>query len=452
MTATANRALPSGILSGPILPTLLRLSWPTMVVLVAQTLIGVIETYFVGLLGTEVLAGATLVFPVLMLMQMMANGGMGGGVASAISRARGAGRMADADALVWHALVLAIACGAVFSLALILGGAALYGAMGGAEGSLEAALSYSGTVFAGSIPIWISALLSAALRGAGNTKVPAVITLSGFGLLLPLSPLLIFGWGPLPSLGVAGGGVAIVVYYIAATLALLMFLRSTSSPLRLRRAPLEARLFKDILRVGLLSSVGTVQVNLTVVLVTAAVGRFGADALAGYGIASRLDYLQIPILFAIGTTLLTMVGVCIGAGDVQRARRVAWTGAGLAFGVTGLVGLGARVFPQVWIGLFSDAPKVHAIGELYIAHVAPAYAAVGGGLALYFAAQGAGQVLLPVLAGTVRMVVAAVGGWLAVVEYEASLAMLFLIVSVAGLAYGALTALATLTSRWGRPG
>src|SRR6059036_1896226 len=78
------------MLEGPIAPT--------VAVLVAQTLVGVAETFYVSFLGTEALAGVALVFPVLMLMQMMSNGGVGGGVASAIARAIGAGRRADADA------------------------------------------------------------------------------------------------------------------------------------------------------------------------------------------------------------------------------------------------------------------------------------------------------------------------------------------------------------------
>src|SRR5262249_33715238 len=104
------------LLSGPIVPTMLRLAGPTVVVLIIQTLVGVIETYFVGFLGTDALAGVALVFPVLMLMQMMSNGGIGGGVSSAIARATGAGRYGDAEALVWHAILIAILFGFVFTV------------------------------------------------------------------------------------------------------------------------------------------------------------------------------------------------------------------------------------------------------------------------------------------------------------------------------------------------
>src|SRR6266852_8545175 len=99
-------AAPPGVLSGPIVPTLLALALPTVVVLVVQTLVGVTETYFISFLGTEALAGVALVFPVLMLMQMISNGAFGGAVSSAVARALGAKRRDDARALVWHALLL----------------------------------------------------------------------------------------------------------------------------------------------------------------------------------------------------------------------------------------------------------------------------------------------------------------------------------------------------------
>ncbi len=177
--------------------------------------------------------GVALVFPVLMLMQMMSNGGIGGGVSSAVARALGANRQGDAGALVWHALVLACWLGLVFTVATIAAGPALYRAMGGTGKTLAAALIYSNTVFAGSVPLWIAALLSSALRGAGNVKVPAFVTFAGAAILIPLSPALTFDWGPFPRLGIAGGGAAVVIYYVLAALMLIGYLRSPRSPLKL---------------------------------------------------------------------------------------------------------------------------------------------------------------------------------------------------------------------------
>jgi Na+-driven multidrug efflux pump len=123
-------------------------------------------------------------------------------------------------------------------------------------------------------------MLTSALRGAGNVKLPALIVLGGAVVILPLSPVLIYGLGPFPPLGVAGAGLAVVFYYVLALCVLIAYLRGTLGGLRLFRAPLERHYMADILRVGGLSSLGTLQGNLTIVLVTGAVGRFGTDALA----------------------------------------------------------------------------------------------------------------------------------------------------------------------------
>ena len=437
------------ILHGPVLATMLKLAWPTIVVLLAQVAVGVAETFYVSFLGTSALAGVALIFPILMLMTMMSNGAVGGGVASAMARAIGANRKDDVDALALHALVIAVFFGLVFTAVTLLFGRAIYAALGGSGAVLDAALTYSEFVFAGAVPSWIVSLLAGALRGAGDVRIPAIVTLASAAVLVVLSPALIFGFGPLPRLGIAGAGLAVSAFNVLAAIVLIRYMSlSTGTPV-LRRARLESRLFRDMLGVGLLSAVGTAQFNLTVLLVTGAVGMFGADALAGYGIASRLDYLLIPLLFGLGTAVVTMVGTNIGAGAVARARRIAWTGALLAAVVTEAIGCLVALFPTAWLGLFSNNANVLATGTTYLQIVGPSYGAVGLGLLLYFAGQGAGHVLWPVLSGTVRLMIAAVLGWIAVAWFGFGQAALFALVAAAALAFGGLVALATRLQSWG---
>nr|WP_249780566.1 MATE family efflux transporter [Bradyrhizobium sp. dw_411] len=431
---------------------MLKLAIPTLIVLVVQTMVGIAETYFVSFLGTDALAGVALVFPVLMLMQMMSNGGIGGGVASAIARALGAGRKDEADALVLNALVLAVVFGVAFSAAEFLGGSALYRALGGQGATLAASLAYANTVFAGAALVWIVSLMAAALRGAGNTVVPATVIFIGMFVLLPLSPALIFGWGPFPKLGVAGAGLAVVTYYLIGATILIAYLRSARSTLHLsfNIKRIKWRRLADILRVGGLSALGAIQANLTVVLVTGVVGLFGTDAIAGYGIASRLDYILIPLLFALGTAALTMVGTNFGAGQVARAERIAWISAFFAAGLTELIGALAAIFPRAWLSLFSTEPGVLATGELYLHTVAPFYGIFGFGMLLYFAGQGAGRVLWPVLAGTARLIIAAAIGWIIVVHFGGGLRALFIAVAAASVTYGVVTAAALWLRSWDR--
>lgn len=441
----------AAMLEEPILATLLRLALPTISVLIAQTAVNVAEGYYVGLLGTDALAGVALVFPIYMLMMMMSGGGLGSGVASSVARAIGAGRQRDADALLLHAIVLAVAVGALFTWGTIQGGPWLYTALGGRDGALEAALTYSNWIFAGSIAIWLVNLLAAALRGSGNVRLPALVTLGGALVMIPASPALIFGFGPIPRMGIAGGGLAFALYFGGAALVLLRIMASGRAGLTLRLVPLEWRLFADILKVGLPTAVSTMQTNLTVILVTGAVGLFGTHALAGYGIASRLDYLLIPVLFGLSSAVLTMVGVNIGAGRRKRAREAAWTGALVGAGFTGVVGLVIALRPELWAGLFTDEADVLAPAATYLSIVAPAYGLFGLGFVVSFAGQGAGHMLWPFLGVTVRLVVAAGLGWVAVSVFGAGMATLAAIVALSFVAYAAVCCVAMVSKTvWGR--
>lgn len=403
------------LLEAPIAPTLLRLGAPNVLVMLAQAGVGLMETYFVGKLGTDALAGMALVFPAVMLMQMTSAGAMGGGIASAIARALGARRRDNADALVLHALLIAAVFALAFMVTVVAGGRWLYTRMGGSGGALDAAMVYSNWVFGGALLVWLFNTLSAVIRGTGNMALPAYVTVAGAVLLLPLSPLLIFGWGPLPGLGIAGGAIALLLYYLASSAVLAAYLWSSRSLLRpsLRGLQLRWALFADILRVGLVGTVPTVATNLAIGITTALVGAYGTAAIAGYGTASRLEYLLVPLVFGLGAPLVAMVGTCIGAGQRERALRATWIGAAIAFAMTEAIGLWAAAYPAAWLSLFNTEPAMIEAGSQYLRIVGPWYGFFGLGLVLYFASQGAGRLLWPVLGNIARLVVAVAGGWLA---------------------------------------
>jgi putative MATE family efflux protein len=440
------------LLEAPIVPTLLRLGAPNVLVMLAQAGVGLVETYFVGKLGTDALAGMALAFPVVMLMQMTSAGAMGGGIASTIARALGARRRADADALVLHALLIAVVFGLLFMVAILLGGPWLYGSMGGTGAALEAALTYSNWVFAGAIIVWIFNSLSAILRGTGNMAVPAFVTVAGMVVLIPLSPLLIFGWGPVRGMGIAGGAVALLSYYLAGSIILAAYLWSSKSLLRPSFAQIRFRwpLFQAILRIGLIGTVSTVATNLTIGITTALVGGFGTAAIAGYGTASRLEYLLVPLVFGLGAPLVAMVGTCIGAGQPERALRVTWVGAALAFAMTEAIGLLAAAFPHAWLSLFDTDTAMLDAGSLYLRAVGPVYGFFGLGLVLYFASQGAGRLLWPVMGNVLRLAVAAGCGWLAL-HWGGTLAHVFFMQSVALVVYGLVNAGSIAGGAWFGP-
>jgi putative MATE family efflux protein len=437
------------LIEGPIALTLLRLAAPNVLVMLAQTSVGFVETYFIGKLGTDPLAGVALVFPVLMLMQMMSAGAMGGGISSAIARALGSGRRADADALVLHSIVIALVFGLAFTIIVLGSGRWLYATMGGSGASLAAAMTYSRVIFAGAILVWLFNSLSNVIRGTGNMVVPALVTWAGVAVLVPLSPCLIFGLGPFPQLGVAGGAVAVLLYYAVGSVVLAAYLRSGRSVIGLAFRGIRFRrsLFGDILRVGLVAALITVQTNLTIAIATGLVGSFGPAAIAGYGTGSRLEYLLIPLVFGLGGPLVAMVGTNIGAHRPDRALRVAWIGAAIAAGMCEIIGFCAAIEPRAWLSLFGTEPEMIDAGSRYLQAVGPVYGLFGLGMALYFASQGAGRLLWTFLANMARLLIAAVGGYVAL-RLTGNLTAVFITLAVALSAFGLINAAAVASGVW----
>jgi putative MATE family efflux protein len=440
------------MLDGAIVPTLLRLAGPNVAVMMMQALLTTADAYWVGSLGPDALAGVSLVFPIIMLMQTMSAGGVGGGVASAIARALGGGRRDDASALVMHAVVISLVMGGVFTVGALLGGPAAYRAMGGRDGALAAALTYSNVMFAGACAPWLYNTLGSVLRGTGNMSAPAIVMVISGLLQLVLTPTLVLGLAGAPRLGVAGAAVGTVTAFTLGSVILAVYVavgQSLVTP-ALRGLHLRARFFMDILRVGAPGALNTVLTNLTVVLLTGFVGAYGTYALAGYGVGARLEYLQIPLVFGFGSALVAMVGTNVGAGKHARAERVAWIGAGMAAGVTGGIGLIVAVAPQLWLTLFTTEPAVLAAGATYFRIVGPFYGFFGLGLALYFSSQGAGRLMWPLVGGFLRVLIAFGGGWLVVHVFGGGLAAIFAVIALALVAFGSTVGIAVYKGAWRR--
>jgi Na+-driven multidrug efflux pump len=216
---------------------------------------------------------------------------------------------------------------------------------------------------------------------------------------------------------------------------------------RPRWSGLRRALIVDILRVGAVGSVSTLQTTLVFALATSLVGARGPDAVAGYGTGARLEYLLIPLVFGLGAPLVALVGTNIGAGQRNRALRIALVGGGLAFALTETVGLIAAFWPAAWLRLFASAPQVLETGSTYLRIVGPAYGFFGIGLALYFASQGAGRLLWPLLSGFLRMIVALGIGAIAL-RLTGELRWLFVALAAGLVVYGVTLTVAVRSGVW----
>jgi putative MATE family efflux protein len=434
------------LLEAPIFATLLRLSAPNVLNLLAITGMITFDALFLGRLGADALAGVSLAFPWVMLIQHAANSGVGGGVSSAIARALGAGRRDRADALVHHAFVLALALAALFTTTMLIGAPQAFRWMGGRGEVLAAALAYSNVAFGGAVCICMLNLLGNAVRGTGNMVLPASVIVGSVLAHIIISPLLIFGFGPLPALGPAGAGWGLTASFGVGSLVLVAYLRSPRSlaALAFRGVPLQWSLFAEILKVGVPGLVNVIITNLSVVLLTGIAGHLGREAAIGYAMGARLEYILIPLGFGFGTAINAMVGTNWGARQYRRARAIAWIGAGTVSATCATIGLVVAVFPRLWMGLFSTDESIILLGAAYLSIVGPIYGCYGLGMGLFFATQGFGSVVATVTANAVRLLVSAAGGLIAVSWLGLGPTGFFAAVALGFVTYAALTARAVL--------
>jgi putative MATE family efflux protein len=434
------------LLEGPIFPTLLRLAAPNVLNLLAFVGVIVFDGYFLGRIGTDALAGASLAFPWVMLVLQTTNSGMGAGVSSAVARALGAEKRERADELVFHALLLALALGAIFSALMLLTAPFIFHLMGGRDEMLADALSYANVALGGAVAITVMNLLGNAVRGTGNMSLPAGVLIGAVIAHIALSPVLIFGWGPFPALGPAGAGWGLVIPFAFGSLIMIAYLRSSRSIVRLKLSDMTPRweLFADILKVGVPGLVNTAITNLSVVLLTGIAGQFGPQAAIGYAMGARLEYIMQPVAFGFGTAIVAMVGTNWGARQYGRARRIAWTGAITIAVVCGTIGLIVALQPSLWLNLFSDDAEVARFGALYLRIVGPAYLCFGLGLGLFFVSQGFGRGVAAMNANAARLIASAGAGLAAVYWLDLGVAGFCAAVATGFCLYAALLVYAVL--------
>ena len=293
--------------------------------------------------------------------------------------------------------------------------------------------------------------LASVLRGTGHMRAPTIALVGTAALQIVLGGVLSLGAGPVPALGMVGVAWGHIIATAVGVVFFLWYLVSGQGrlTLQLQRFAMQKSLFVDILKVGAVACLSPVQSVLAILIFTGLLAQLGTEALAGYGIGQRLEFLLIPIAFGIGVASVPMVGMAMGAGNVARARRVAWVAGGVSAFNLALIGVVVTLAPELWARLFTQDEAVLSFARQYLVTAGPAFPFFGLGLTLYFASQGAGQVIGPVLAGTVRLVlVAGVGYWLA--QRHATADSFYGLVAGAMVLYGVVTAAMVKLTPWGK--
>jgi putative MATE family efflux protein len=437
------------LLSGPLMPMVVRFALPNVGAMVAGSVAAIAETAYVGRLGVAALAGMAVVFPLIMLQAMLSAGAMGSGLSSAIARALGAGDRPRAESLAVHGLWIGIIAGVATTVLMLATAPLLFAALGARDAALVEAVTFARVAFLGAVGAWLLNLLAAALRGAGNMAIPSATLLMTAIIQIVVGGSLGLGLGPFAPLGMAGVAAGQVVASASGGLFLLFYLRSgrASLGLPIGRIKLQRELFAEILKTGATAAVSPVMSITSVIILNRLVASFGATVLAGFGIGTRLEFLLTPLGFAIGVASVPIVGASIGAGNVARARAAAWVAARLAAAVMLVIGLVLAVAPDLWVAMFTDDPATRAVAAQYFHWVGPTYGFFGVGMSLFFSALAAGRVAPMLLAGALRLALVAVGGGLLML-LAAPPWSVFALIGLGSLAYGCMSMLVMARADW----
>ena len=280
--------------------------------------------------------------------------------------------------------------------------------MSSSEEIISDAEKYAEVGFGGAIITWLFFAFSSILRGFGDTYTPAKAIIIASFLQVILSGIFTLGVGGIVDLGIIGPAVAMIISHALAVFFLIPKIIGSNSLLKRRDFAVDWRAIFEILKVGGLGLVNSITIALTIVIVTSFVDDFGVDALAGYGLGSRLELMLVPISFGVGAALTAAVGTNIGANQYRRARSIAKAGAFITFFITGILGVMIALMPWLWLDLFIAPGTAVVFASSYLTIVGPFYGFFVGGMTLYFASQGTGNMFLPVLVNITRLFIVSV--------------------------------------------
>lgn len=435
------------LLRAPVSVMLWKLATPNVLLVLSLTAVTISDAWFVGQLGTVALASLALAFPFLTLIQITAGGAIGGGITSSLARSLGGDDIQKAEAGAWHGIILGFILSLIYMVVLGFFSRPIFSLLGGADEVLEGAVTYAQIAFGGAATTVFLFVLPAILRGTGDTLTPARAIIVSSMAQIVLSGVLTIGWGPVPSLGIAGPALAMLVCQGSASAYLALHLISGNATVRLYFQKFRWTAIADIMKVGGIGLFNSFFMAMTVVLVTGFIGHYGTEALAGYGLGARLELMMIPLIFGIGGALTAGVGANFGAGNILRAKRIAWVGAGVVLTLVGAIGITVSLIPNLWLDLFIVDKIAYEYGALYLVIVAPFYSLFGAGNAFYFASQGTGNMGLPVLVSGIRFITVAIIGSIAVAN-SWDVSNIFIGVSVGLAVFGVGEALCLFSPGW----
>ncbi|MFW5786998.1 MAG: MATE family efflux transporter [Halanaerobiales bacterium] len=382
------------VIDKPVLPVLLKLSWPIMVGESMQLMYNLADTFWVGRLGAEYLAAITVSFPIIFTVFSIGIGFSIAGVAL-VSQYTGAKQEEKANLATGQIISFSIFISIIFALLGFTFAEELLNLIGAESEVLPLALSYFRIITAGIPLMFLYFIFSSVMQGIGDTKTPMYLKLAAVFANVILDPLLIFGVGFFPELSIAGAAVATVTTRLLAAVAGLYILFSGKKGLKLKIHHLYPnwKMIKKIIKIGFPAAIGDSGLAIGMTVLTSIVAGFGTFTLAAYGVANRItSIIRMPAM-GIGRATGVITGQHLGADQPEQAEKGAWLATGIIILVMLIIATIMLFAAKPIVGVFSAEKEVISIGARYLKIVGFAFTFLGAQIVLAGALNGAGKTI-----------------------------------------------------------
>ena len=377
---------------GPIGKHLIDMTVPVLFGITMMMAQGLIDTWFLGMVGDRELAAFGFGFPILMIVTSVAIG-LGAGTSSVVARAIGAGDMRRARRLASDSLLLSFMITFAICIVGILTIDPLFRLLGAPEDMLPMIRSFMTILYAGVPFVVVGMVGMASMRATGDTRLPSMLMVIAAVLNVILDPIFIFGFGPIPRMGLDGAATAALMARGVVFFGTLYLMRYRLNMLSFNKPdPQEMRSsWADILHVGIPAAGTNVIVPLGAALVTAMIARFGPEAVAGFGVASRIESMMLVIYYAMSSIIGPFVGQNYAGGRERRILRALWLCTAFCLGsgvvIAGILALGSGFLPS----LFSSNPDVNLVTQQFLWIVPISYGTYGMVMVMNAAFNGLGK-------------------------------------------------------------
>lgn len=366
------------LIDGPVGKILFNLTVPMIIGMVGMVAFNLVDTFFVGQLGSQELAALSFTFPIVLVIGSLAMG-IGVGASAVISRAIGKGDHNKVQRLTTDSLVLSFGLVAFFVLFGLGTIGPLFGLLGASPEIVSLIREYMVIWYPGVLFVIIPMVGNNAIRATGDTKTPSAIMLVAVVVNVVLDPLLIFGWGPFPMLGLAGAAIATVLAR-AITLFVaiwVLYYRDKMVTLELPAFKTIIDSWKSILYIGLPVAATRLLFPVAIGVITALIATYGHEAVAAFGVGTRIEFFAMTVVFALSTVIGPFVGQNWGAGQYDRVNQgIKYSNIfSMAWGVAMFIILATAARPLAQ--LFNDDPIVISTTMLYLWIVPLGYALFG---------------------------------------------------------------------------